>query len=229
MPLIVDKRNFLSEYTSLKIWHTTESEATLSAMFPMAAVDSSQRLADITSSQRRLEILVSHILFQLTFPPEAELLHRNSGGPLAWGTPMCMSISHTKGYVALISSPYPVGIDIEMWSPRALKIAHKFLKPQEMRLMDTDEERERDAVRLWTAKEAVYKCWSENITLHEDILLAPGTKSPLEATCPPIPWIPATSIYLPCVSDEISEKMSLAVALLDQEELEEPEKYARYS
>ena len=77
MPLIVDKRNFLSEYTSLKIWHTTESEATLSAMFPMAAVDSSQRLADITSSQRRLEILVSYILFQLTFPPEAELLHRN--------------------------------------------------------------------------------------------------------------------------------------------------------
>ncbi|MBR1593631.1 MAG: 4'-phosphopantetheinyl transferase superfamily protein [Alloprevotella sp.] len=182
MPLTTSPKFFLSEGrefpegTILKIWHTTESEETLSALFPAAAAEASERLSAVTAPHRRLEILVAHILFRLALPDGAHLAHLPSGRPVAEGADLHVSITHSHGYIALALSPAPIGIDFETWSPRALRISDKFLTAGEKALLgkegDAGTDAGKEAVRLWAAKEAAFKLWdAADTTVHEDILL----------------------------------------------------------
>lgn len=68
-----------------------------------------------------------------------------------------ISISHTRGYAAiLLSEEFDVGIDIEYRSDRVERIASRFIRPDEK--TETTEEK----LLLWSAKEAVYKLFSED-------------------------------------------------------------------
>lgn len=87
--------------------------------------------------------------------------HTESGKPSIEG--YNMSISHTRGYVAVIlSSKYQVGIDIEYQSDRVDRIASRFMRADE--IADTTTKR----LINWCAKEAVYKLFSEeNLTYQQ--------------------------------------------------------------
>ncbi|MCR4957279.1 MAG: 4'-phosphopantetheinyl transferase superfamily protein [Prevotella sp.] len=68
-----------------------------------------------------------------------------------------LSISHTHGYAALLlSDDCRVGVDIEYRSDRVERIASRFIRPDE-KAETTDEK-----LLLWSAKEAVYKLFSED-------------------------------------------------------------------
>ena len=82
------------------------------------------------------------------------ILHDKSGKPYLDGN-MQISLSHTKGYCAVIvSDSRAVGIDIEYMSDRVDKIARKFIRNDEP--MATTIQK----LLLWSAKEAVYKLFS---------------------------------------------------------------------
>lgn len=83
-----------------------------------------------------------------------EIGHEESGKPLLDG--WHISISHTKGYAAvLLSKNHEVGIDIEYVSERVKRIADRFLRP------DEQAENTTDLLLHWCAKEAIYKLYSE--------------------------------------------------------------------
>ena len=68
-----------------------------------------------------------------------------------------ISISHTRGYAAiLLSEEERVGIDIERYSDRVEGIARRFIRPDEP-ASDTDTK-----LLLWSAKEAVYKLFTDD-------------------------------------------------------------------
>ena len=68
-----------------------------------------------------------------------------------------ISISHTKGYAALIlSQTEPVAVDIEQRSDRVGRIANRFIRPDEE--ADTLER----MLTVWSAKETLYKLHSED-------------------------------------------------------------------
>ena len=75
-----------------------------------------------------------------------------------------ISISHTRGYAALIlSDDSEVGVDIEYRSDRVERIASRFIRPDE-KAETTDEK-----LLLWSAKEAVYKLFSEDKLMFFDM------------------------------------------------------------
>ena len=83
-----------------------------------------------------------------------EIKHEESGKPLLEG--WHISISHTKGYVAvMLSKTREVGVDIEYVSERIKRIADRFLRP------DEHAERISDLLIHWCAKETIYKLYSE--------------------------------------------------------------------
>lgn len=87
--------------------------------------------------------------------------HQPSGKPFLNAQcsipPTQISISHTRGYVALLlSNDSNVGVDIEYRSNRVVRIAKRFIRPDEV--ADTVDE----MLLLWSAKEAVYKLFSED-------------------------------------------------------------------
>jgi phosphopantetheinyl transferase len=77
------------------------------------------------------------------------------------------SISHAQNWAVAIVSNEPVGIDVETYTPRVFKIAHKFIHPSEK--IWIDELLANNSIWtalqlhifLWSAKEALYKWWGK--------------------------------------------------------------------
>ena len=102
--------------------------------------------------------------------------HEPSGKPFLTPSPAvpspCLSISHTHGYAALLlSSDGSVGIDIERRSDRVERIASRFIRPDEQ--ADTTDEK----LLLWSAKETVYKRYSEDQLAFFDMRALPTATS----------------------------------------------------
>lgn len=126
------------------------------------------------SPRRRERSAVLQLLHAMTGDPSLVIDHEPSGKPFvaSASSPFALSISvsHTRGYAALIVSSCPevrVGVDIEYCSDRVDRIARRFIRPDEH--ADTTSDR----LVLWSAKEAVYKCFSEdNLMFHDMRMLS---------------------------------------------------------
>jgi phosphopantetheinyl transferase len=69
-----------------------------------------------------------------------------------------ISLSHSFDYAAvMLSKSKPVGIDIELISPKVERIAKKFLRNEELAFINPEHKVEH-LYACWCAKEAVYKC-----------------------------------------------------------------------
>ena len=110
----------------------------------------------IKSEQRRCEVLAVRLLIDRMFGPDAVLRHNADGKPFL-GNGMNISISHTKGYAAVIVSPrMDVAVDVEYLSGRVERIAGKFLRPDEKAVTLLEK------LLHWCAKETLYKIYSED-------------------------------------------------------------------
>ena len=95
-----------------------------------------------------------------------DFTHNGQGKPLFRG--YHVSISHTKGYAALIlSKKSEVAVDIEYMSDRVERIASKFLRKDE-RADSLDSK-----LVHWCAKETVFKLFSEENLLFEEMRVKP--------------------------------------------------------
>ena len=88
-----------------------------------------------------------------------EIGYRSSGKPYLADGSASISISHTKGYVAvLLGGPEKeVGIDVECYGERVRKVAHKFVREDES--VSWYKGTETWSLLLhWSAKETMFKC-----------------------------------------------------------------------
>lgn len=80
------------------------------------------------------------------------------GKPHLEDSPFQISISHSREMASVIAAPFSVGIDIQKLVAKIERIAHKFMRPEEMNSL-------RPVTRLehlhvyWGAKEALYKAY----------------------------------------------------------------------
>lgn len=95
-------------------------------------------------------------LVQALAGKDARLDHCPDGSPLIIGSPLHISISHSRNYVALAWSDTPgIGIDIEEPRPTQLaRIAPRFLSAEELPLYGTSPDL---LLQAWTLKEAAFK------------------------------------------------------------------------
>src|ERR1700733_6299661 len=96
------------------------------------------------------------------------------GKPYLVNVPYHISLSHSFDYAAvMISKTRPVGIDIEQVKDKVERIAHKFMRPQEMAFIK-DEHKIQQLYVCWCAKEAVYKCYGQKeVSFADNISLEP--------------------------------------------------------
>ncbi|MBU6158790.1 MAG: 4'-phosphopantetheinyl transferase superfamily protein [Bacteroidetes bacterium] len=146
--------------------HTINSQAQLS-------VWKIEEPADFFANQLQLEAPAVHPLKQLQFLAGRYLLKQmhpdfpldkifSAAGekPFVTDKRFEFSITHTDRFVAaIVSQQHSVGIDMEMISAKAYKVAPRFLHPEEIDLLvgyDTDI-LNKTATLLWSVKETVYK------------------------------------------------------------------------
>lgn len=140
----------------------TESEEELRAqlLHPEYFAEKIEKLK--SGSSRMIEVLaVRSALRDLFQGVEQQVFYTAEGKPyLVPDQAPFISISHTKGYVAVIRSESPVGIDIERRGNRVERVVSHFLKPEELSHLSEVGEEEKRQLSLhlaWSAKEAAFK------------------------------------------------------------------------
>lgn len=107
------------------------------------------------SVRQNERLAVKRLLARMLDVDTIDLEHLPSGKPMLSG--WHVSVSHTRGFAAaILSRSHEVGVDIEYRSDRVGRVASRFLRE--------DEEARTLARQLafWSAKETVYKLFSED-------------------------------------------------------------------
>lgn len=173
MPVIY--RDTKGSGSHVGVWQITESWQTLLEMVTLTPED----VAKVTSfgrDSRKQEWLAARVLLQQLSGMNPEIGYHRNGAPFLQNSTNRISISHTQGYAAVaISDANTVAIDIEYPSPRVLKIADRFLHPDEEAFLDKQRLADYQTV-IWCAKEALFKWWGEtDVTFKEHLRIHPFT------------------------------------------------------
>ena len=161
---------------SLGLWQMDESPEQLFDLYPHLLPYRSSLDDKYKNDGRKLEFLaIRALMYEMLrvngaskglLSHAGDFPHNGQGKPLFRG--YHVSISHTKGYAALIlSKKSEVAVDIEYMSDRVERIASKFLRKDE-RADSLDSK-----LVHWCAKETVFKLFSEENLLFEDMRVKP--------------------------------------------------------
>lgn len=152
---------------SCGIWRVTETAEKLRSLLTEKSF--TKEFFNYKSPARQLEYLAVRVLLRELLGKECRVLHHESGKPYLEYSLCRISISHTKGFVAVIIHPEKeVGIDIEYHSDRVKKVVGRFISSDEMSVIerkvsditdnDTVEEfRINMYLLFWSAKETMFK------------------------------------------------------------------------
>ncbi len=149
----------------LGLWKMNETIEDLFNQYPFLSSEKDEIFKSNKSNTRRLEILTERIMLREMFGRGVKLLHQSSGRPLL-SDGKNISISHTKGLVAVMVSPDSlVSVDVEYVSDRVSRIVSHFLREDEC--ADT----RLSQLLHWCTKETLYKLYSEDNLAFNDIRL----------------------------------------------------------
>ena len=137
------------------LWDISETLDQLLALGTMTH-QSKVRFDAMKSQVHRKGFLSVRALLHCANLTDKDLYYDAFGKPYLH-TGQYISISHSHQRSAIIVSPYPVGIDIELRRPKILRIAHKFCPGISPELRAITPETVDQYTYVWTAKESIYK------------------------------------------------------------------------
>lgn len=140
------------------VWKMEESPEVLLSLLPERRREAcSQEMQRFVSERRKLEWLSVRVLLYSMLQEDKEIVYSSEGKPSLVDNSSFISISHTKGFVAVIlSSVNPVGIDIEQYGQRVHRVADRYIRSDEQveaRAGDTTW----SLLLHWSAKETIFK------------------------------------------------------------------------
>lgn len=154
MPLL---RTYREENLLLGIWKTEETAEQLLAMLSATGRALWEEQTRTFADKRKYEWLAVRVLLKTLCGTEKQVAHQASGKPYLTDRSWHISISHTRGYVAvLLHATSEVGIDIEQYAPKVQRVASRLIRPdEEGNLLSGDKIY---ALLLhWSAKETLFK------------------------------------------------------------------------
>jgi len=148
----------LDSESKFAIWRIEESEEELLSKLQLDRREQTL-LASFSKGKRKLHWLATRVLLRkllqtnefINCPSDA------NGKPYLVDFPQKISLTHSFDYAAvMISDVKEVGIDMELIKDKVLRIAHKFLKAEELAFIP-EEDKIAQLYACWCAKEAIYK------------------------------------------------------------------------
>lgn len=123
------------------------------------------------SEKRNRELIIGRLIKETIFKDDIVVYDKN-GAPYLYNnsTKKKISISHADKYIGLIDSEFEVGLDIELITEKAKRVATKFTNKEEFKNFDLLSSIE--MTQLWTMKEVMYKAaHKKGISFRNDILI----------------------------------------------------------
>lgn len=155
------------------IWHVTESDSFFLENLSLYE----EEILEISTlgKRKKSEWLSSRYLLHLLSERQTRGACKKDeyGKPYLDGSNYNISISHTEDYVAVIASPYSVGIDIQTITPKIEKIAPKFINDTEASSIPKSKNLWY-CHTIWSAKEAMYKAYGKKeVNFKHDMIILP--------------------------------------------------------
>ena len=145
-----------NEDGKLGIWEITEDFQDLRSMVTLDDKDI-ERLDSFKNHQRKLEWLSVRVLLNSLTDKDSRIVYGPERKPYLHNNSHNISISHSKNLTSiLINKKRRVGLDLEFMSDKVLRIAEKFMRPEEINSIDKTQEIYHLYLH-WCAKEALYK------------------------------------------------------------------------
>lgn len=156
MPLRLQRK--LSPVGEMGIWSIEEDLEFFLEKLELDAEEQQQIRS--YKGRRQLEWLAGrHLLHLMSGRAQRGRCYKDEfGKPHLEGSDYQISISHSHGLAAVIAAPVNVGIDIQLKVEKIERIAHKFMRPEEMASLHSDFRIEHLHL-YWGAKEALYKAY----------------------------------------------------------------------
>ena len=141
------------------VWKITESEEELRASLSHPEYFEAKIKNLKPGSRRMMEILsVRRALKELMYGDEKRIVYDRYGKPsIDEPDAPFISFSHTKQYVAVITSDVPVGIDIERRGDRVQRVVPQFLTPDEVTVLSLTPDIDLAFHLAWSGKESAFK------------------------------------------------------------------------
>lgn len=148
--------DYRGEGRGYAIWKMEESLDQLAALLHNPALLAAAQ-SRFTHPVKQMEFLAVRLLIAHSLAPHEEVEYLPTGKPFLKSHSHFISISHTRGYVALAwNETCESGVDIEQRAPRVTKVRSRFVNDDEEAALDRSCELE--ALLLhWSAKETAYK------------------------------------------------------------------------
>ena len=158
---IIAKKNI-----RILIWKIDETYTDLKALIQLTD-DQERELERRKQISHKKQFLASRKLIEMAELNELNSIFYES---LPFRKNVYFSISHTINYAVVGIGFQRIGVDIELYRPKVLNIKSKFINIKEKYFMKSDDVKV--ITRLWTCKEAIYKCLFKNkLSLKEEIVL----------------------------------------------------------
>lgn len=171
MPLIEYVQIYPTE--TLGLWDLQES---VEELLCLSGIDEQILLGkNMKSVQRQKEWLTSRYLVHQLTDGQYPILYAKDehGKPYLPNSSSYISVSHSKDKLAVVHSPYAIGVDVQHHTDKMLRVARKFVSEDEFAYIP-------DAVALpsyhvlWGAKEAMYKAYGKKgVIFKRDMFVAP--------------------------------------------------------
>ncbi len=149
-------REHFNEDVEFGIWEISEDYDTLRSKLVLDESDINT-VEGFKNHQRKLEWLSVRTLLKTMLGKDSKIVYGPERKPYLHNNEFNISISHSKNFTAiLLSKKKRVGLDLEFMSKKILRIADKFLRPEELENIEKDQELYHLYLH-WCAKEALYK------------------------------------------------------------------------
>ena len=171
--------------TRIAVWHVTEDYDELLELLPDADTVSHEAERKFSAECRRLEWTAVRVLLFTMLERQVQVEYNGLGAPmLPEYEGLNISISHTKGYVAVaLSKDNPVGIDVEQIE-RPVEGKESRVERVRSRFMGDREHADTTVGLLlhWSAKETVYKVMGrETVDFMTDLCIEPFDEQEYES------------------------------------------------
>lgn len=155
---------------TLVLWHKTEGLDQLFDQFPFLT-QFRDHTDQMPLEKRRIEWCCTQILKQELGIADPILFYQN-GKPYLQGD-RYISVSHGDHVAGVIAGTIPMGLDIQLPNAKIMTIQKRFCHEAELEEAAESEDTLRYLTTLWSAKEAIFKIFGEQVHFAEDLRIHP--------------------------------------------------------
>ena len=168
MPLVIFSRE-LDNKALLGVWQVVESTDQLLHLVDPSP-EEREYLKSIRLEKRLREWLATRILVKMMTRGGA--ISTLPNGKPVLNSAMHLSISHSHDLAGIVLSNSLIGMDLQGEDPKLLRIERKFTNEQERAYLPEGPERLKSLTLIWSAKEAIFKYFGEQVDFAKDIHVA---------------------------------------------------------